>query len=287
MHLLNDTNKQSLNIYLQSQNADVSLGESNKIFYLNEHVNAQPGERLLIGLTGFECPYSFYNINTDINDSISFSTSSGNYTLTLDAKNYDAEYLAEVITLALAAEEPTLGGIISLEFDEYTNKYTFSSTVAFTVTESTLDTELGLDSDNYPTDETTYECPNVLNLGGVSNIYVRLTNLGLRNLDSRGQISNIVATIPVNVEPTYYIYYTPPEYLYFMTNENMFNFVHIELTDDDGNEIVLNGGKFTLTLTVHYQYQRDEKVLNKYVLNDKKSVPMDEYVKNLNLKNGK
>lgn len=280
MHLLNDTNKQSLNIYLQSENATTTINESSKIFYLDETIKAQPGERVLIGLTNLEIPYSFYNINTNINDEITFSTINGSYTVKLEPQNYDAEYLAEQLTLILGGQENILGGIITVEFNNRSNKYKFSSSVEFNITNSSINKELGLTEDVF--NVLNYQSPNVCNLGGISNIYVRLTNLGLKNLDSRGQISNVIATIPVDSEPTFYIFFTPPEYLYFMINESYFNYLHIELTDDYGNDLILNGGSFTLTLTIHFQYQRDAVMKNQYLLDNKNNnLDYEDYINDL------
>lgn len=286
MSQLNDTTKNSLNIYLQSENADYSINESSKLFYLSDTIQCNPNERILVGITSFQCPYSFYNINTDINDEITFETSIGSYTLKLEPKNYDSSYLAEQMSLELAGQESILGGIIVLEFDTYTNKFTFSSTIEFSITNTNLYDELGL-KDQIPTPYGyTYECNNVCNLGGISNIYVRLTNLSFKNLDSRGNISNVISTINVSAEPTYYIFYRPPEFLYFLINEQHINYLHIELTDDQGNDIVFNGCSWTLTLTIHFQYQRIERELdNNFIMdhkiNNNKQMELNNYINSL------
>ena len=287
MHLLNDTNKQSINIYLQSDNATTTINESSKIFFLNETIKAETmAERILLGLTNFQCAYSFYNINTNINDEITFTTINASYTVKLEPQNYDAKYLAETLTLELGGKEEELGGIITVEFNNRTNKFTFSGNIQFSIPYTTLGEELGI-SEQVIENVLTYTSRDVCNLGGISNIYVRITNLGLKNLDSRGQISNVIATVPVDAEPTFFVFYTPPEYLYFMINEQYFNYLHIELTDDSGNDIVLNGTSFTLSLTVHFQYQRDDIIKNKYLLDGVKNQnnpDYEEYINNLNLK---
>ena len=44
----------------------------------------------------------------------------------------------------------------------------------------------------------TYTAQNICNMGGVTNLYVRIRNLTMDNLDSRGKTSNIIASI-VNI----------------------------------------------------------------------------------------
>jgi hypothetical protein len=101
-----------------------------------------------------------------------------------------------------------------------------------------------------------YNTTNICDLGGATNIYVRIRNLTMNNLDSRGKTSNIIASVVNNTNYGGYIFYVPPEVLYYQIKENSISHLDIELTDQEGNILELNGAEFNLTLTIHYVKER-------------------------------
>ena len=90
----------------------------------------------------------------------------------------------------------------------------------------------------------------------------------MNNLDSRGATSNIIASIVNNVNYGDYIFYSPPEILYFMINEQQLSHIDIEITDQEGNIIDLNGASFNMTLSVHFVVQRETNISSKRVLGE-------------------
>ena len=106
-HALNDTANESIAIYLRSDEAEIDLSTTHKKFYLSELISVNPDTNILVGLTDFECPYTFYTIRTGINDNITlgFPTSSfptGEYrTSTIPAGNYDIDELLPVLNALL------------------------------------------------------------------------------------------------------------------------------------------------------------------------------------------
>lgn len=249
-HHLNDTELSSQSIFLHSNDAVVSITDAEKIFYLDQNIHAPAGYRLLIGLTNMTLPNTMYNI-TSANNAITFT---GPVTKTIPEGNYSADALAE----AVSTQMDTLG---SCSFLSSNNIFQFTMNNSATqILSMTMKRPLGFKKATFPvstiTGSSTLFAPEVCDLGGVTNIYVRLRNLTFNNLDSRGRSTSIVASIVNNTNYGGYIFYTPPEVLYYLINESTISHLDIELTDQEGDVISLNGCDYNITFTVHYTKQR-------------------------------
>ena len=248
-------------IYLASADALVSISDSEKIFYLNSPVIAEPGIRILIGLTNFTIPNTIYNFNSS-NNSITF-TQGTTETVSVTVGNYSASTLTDSLNTAITAA----GLDITVSFDEENANFTFAG-AAFTIDSATMSRQLGL-KDQLPTASgTTYIATQVCDFAGATNLYVRLRNLSMNNLDSRGKTSNIIASIVNSANYGDYIFYSPPEILYFMINEHQLSHIDIEITDQEGNIIDLNGSSFNMTLSVHFVRQRETNIASNRVLGE-------------------
>lgn len=253
-HQLNDTERSSQSIFLHSNDAVVSISDAEKIFYLNEAITAPAGYRLIIGLTNMTMPNSMFNV-TSINNTIIIS----GVTYTITEGNYSAESLATAISTAIS----TVG---SVAFDDTNNnnKYIFTFTAgAKTIDEgTTLTRQLGLTGQLPTASATSYNAQGICDLGGTTNIYIRIRNLTMNNIDSRGQTNNIIASIVNNTNYSGYIFFVPPEVLYYQITEQNISHLDIELTDQEGKLLEMNGANFNLTLTIHYVKQRVSQFRN-------------------------
>tara|TARA_R110000851_G_C12786810_1_gene535948 strand:- start:281 stop:595 length:315 start_codon:yes stop_codon:yes gene_type:complete len=84
----------------------------------------------------------------------------------------------------------------------------------------------------------------------------------MNNIDSRGQTNNIIASIVNNTNYGGYIFFVPPEVLYYQITEQNISHLDIELTDQEGKLLEMNGANFNLTLTIHYVKQRVSQFRN-------------------------
>ncbi len=254
-HHLNDTERSSQSIFLHSNDAVVSISDAEKIFYLNEAIIAPSGYRLIIGLTNMTMPNSMFNV-TSINKTIVISGVSYN----IDEGNYSAESLATAVSTAISSV-----GTCAFDDTNNNNKYIFTFTAgAKTIdAETTLTRQLGL-TGQLPLESavTSYNAQGVCDLGGTTNIYIRLRNLTMNNIDSRGQTNNIIASIVNNTNYGGYIFFVPPEVLYYQITEQNISHLDIELTDQEGKLLEMNGANFNLTLTIHYVKQRVSQFRN-------------------------
>lgn len=261
-HTLNDTHMPSQAIYLDSNDALVSISDAEKIFYLNSPVIADVGLRMLIGLTNLTIPNTIYNFTTS-NNSITF-TQGTTQVVSVSAGNYSASTLTDSLNTAIT----TAGLSITVSFDEENALFTFTGGSAFTIDSATMTRQLGLREQLPTASATTYTATQVCDFAGATNLYVRIRNVSMNNLDSRGKTSNIIASIVNNVNYGDYIFYTPPEVLYFQINEQQLSHIDIEITDQEGNIIDLNGATFNLTLSVHFVRQRETTIATNKVLGE-------------------
>lgn len=277
-HHLNDTATESVSIYLRSDEAEVNLTTSHKKFYLSELISVNPDTNILVGLTDFECPYTFYTIRQGINDQITlgFNTAlypSGEYrTSFIPEGNYDIDdFLPTLNALTCFID----AGIV-ITFNDRTNKLTFTragtyNQFVFTAT-TTPTTELGLPKDLLITGGGTlnltspFIMPNCIDLGGSSCLYVKVNNLGVKNLNSKGDSDGTICKVQADVLPSEYIYYRPAEYFYFMTNKEQIREIDVEVLDDQYRPINLNGGIFSMTLSLHFAYKRFQRYSRGYYL---------------------
>jgi len=253
-HTLNDTERSSQSIFLHSNDAVVSISDAEKIFYLNEAIIAPAGYRLIIGLTNMTMPNSMYNVTSN-NNKIVIS----GVTYTITEGNYSAESLATALGTAISSV-----GTVSFDDTNNNNKYIFTFTAgAKTIDEgTTLTRQLGLTGQLPTAAATTYSATGICDLGGTTNIYIRLRNLTMNNIDSRGQTNNIIASIVNNTNYGGYIFFVPPEVLYYQITEQNISHLDIELTDQEGKLLEMNGANFNLTLTIHYVKQRVSEFRN-------------------------
>lgn len=271
-HALNDTYIGSTNIYLNSKDATLSFSDAHKTFFLNNAIIPPPNVQILIGLTQFVCPNTMYNINTT-NNKFVIQSNSSTATLIFDTGNYDADSIVIAMNQKLNDVKDDLGGVITVSFDDSNGVFTWTSIIDFSIlATSTMVKEIGL-RDQLPTPfQKSYTTTEVVDLAGTTSIYVNLKNIAINNLDSRGQVTGTVAKCSADVNFGSYIFYNPTENLYFMCSDQTINSIEVQLSDDDGDELQLNGAYFTMVLTIHYSYKREPILDEKYSLQARNSV---------------
>lgn len=293
MSHLGDSHLGSISIFLQSDKATESISDSHKIFLLNEIIETEPHLNLLIGLTSFEMPYSFYNIN-QYNYTFEISANSNTVNFNIKSQNYTAEQLATELTsqLAIASRVALLGQTISCSFDDQEKKFLFTSdttTIQYTITSNTtMNKELGL---ILPKSSVLLvgllASDNIVNLSGTPSIYFRINNLGIRNRDSRGKSDGTIQKINVDCNFGEFIFYDSIESIYYPLTNRTITELDITLTDSNNNELILNGAEFSCTLTIHFQKIRENIIPRRFLLDMLKMELEQDKSENVELKNKK
>jgi len=263
--VLNDTDKSSQSIFIHSEDSIVNISGSDRIYYFDEAIVAPVGCRIVIGLTNMVIPNAIYNVSSNSNTIIISGT-----TYTISVGNYSAADLATAITTEITS-------IGSVAFNTDNNVFVFTFGSAKIIQSTTMTRQLGLGNSQLPTASvTSYKATNLCDLGGIRNIYVRLTNLTMNNLDSNGTSNNIVASVVNDTNFGAYLFHTPSEVLYYQITEDQFSHLNISLTDQSNVPLELNGVSYTLTLTVHFVKQRNSQTrttMLKEIIEQYKSKP--------------
>ena len=270
-----DTPYGSINIYLQSRDAQVSYSDGNKVWYLNTPViPPRPDIRMLCAITDFQCAYSWYLVRTGVNDTFVFSMTQAGvttiYTCVLPEGNYNVNtFMSTMHAISFpAAGVPIVspGDDTKFTYDVKTNKLSLSNssatTTAITVFSrangTTIDGEVGMEG--FPNQTgilpATVVLPNMVDFAGIPNVYVMATTLGLNNRDGRGEVNLCLGKVPVICQPLGFIYLPIGQFVYLMLDDREIKKIQIKLEDDEGNVLDLHGVGWSITLSIHYQYQR-------------------------------
>ena len=192
-----------------------------------------------------------YNV-TSRSNTITFSKDGIDTTVTIPNGDYSASELGTILS-------SLMGSIGDVLFMETTNKFSFvfSDSLAYSIKSTTMQRILGLKNQTPTASGLTYACQGIVDMGGVTNIYIRLRNLTMDNIDTRGTTTgNIIANVSNDTNFGSYIFFNPSEVLYYTVAENSISHLDLELTDQDGNLLELNQASYNLTLTVHFIEQR-------------------------------
>ena len=202
-------------------------------------------------------PYSFYIVN-EYNCNLNMN----NIILSLPYGNYNAYTLLDKIN-ELMTENNILG---TLSLDVSNGKYLLAATqnIIIRTTTNNINSIIGLDNSMYTTifDNVNYKIyfPYPVNTGGIHNIFIK-TNFSTSHQKFGGvNTSQLLATIPVQVEPFGIIQYSNYENTETIIRNKDLDFLTIELLDDNLNPINFNGLNWSIGLEI--------KSVNKFNLNE-------------------
>jgi len=235
----------SMKIFLESHKASHSFSDSHKKFNMENVIKSKHGYKMLLNIIDAEIPISFYNINSNNNtvidisgvDETSFNISGGNYT-----------------GLEIATDLSNNAPHISVSYDTAINKFSFKTSDTNTRKIKANDM-LGVSSDLEiaPSDGFNV-AQNQANFGGIRNIYVKIKNLGIHNLNSSGIYCDIITKIPIDKNYGGVINYIDQLRNFQIIDTRQISEIEVELVDRNGKPIGgddgLGGLEWTLTLLV-------------------------------------
>lgn len=247
----------SINIYLESEYADVRLNDAHLIWDLASPIIMPEGITAQVALTNFYIPNSMYIID-DNNNKLVITTGGATYTIVLTDGNYNANEFDTEIETRAAATLPA-GTVLTVGYGGSTNRYTFTIKtggidVAWIIeTATTCFKEIGIRGGVQYNYNGSQELPNQVDLGGTPNIFVKCLNLSVSNRTTEGAISNTLAKIPVNVPPLGYVYMEQKEPIYFDITNRIIKNIDIDLQNNRFQDIILGGVSWGLTLTFRFK----------------------------------
>jgi len=258
MSIHSDHHIPSVNVFLSSDKADYSLSSSRKVFQLKSLIDVPTNSNLLISLTSFNCPYTWYLVREGVNDSFKITTYDGVSTV------------EKTITIPY-------GSLFALTANYTTNKFYLTSTVAMntvTISDVLCFKILGFDEGDtcVYNNLNTLLFKNVFDFSGTSCLYVILKNRNINNMTC-SHTDGILQRINIECLPMEYIYFKPVELQYFLTYSEHPNYFDVAVVDEDYKEIELNGAVFRLTFTLQFQYH---KVINTSNINEPPKIEDEE-----------
>ncbi len=251
----------SINIYLESEYADVRLNDAHLIWDLSSPIILPPGVTAQVALTNFYIPNSMYIID-DNNNKLIITTGGTTHTITLVDGNYNANELdTELETRSNAVFAAAGAGttVLTVTYGGATNKYTFRiQTGGVDVNwviepTTTCFKEIGISGGVQYNYNGTQILPNQVDLGGTPNIFVKCLNLSTSNRTTEGAISNTLAKIPINTPSLGYVYMEQKEPIYFDITNRIIKNIDIDLQNQRFQDLILGGVGWGLTLTFRFK----------------------------------
>lgn len=237
---------EKIQIILNSKTANQYLnGSTSDCIFKIPRIAIKRRHKAHIALIDAVIPYSFYNINST-NDALNYTLNSIEYSLSISNANYNVNTL---ITYLQSQLQPGF----TITYDSATNKLTFNhSTYEFSLLSSSTCFELI----GFPENETvsstsqTLTSTNGINFFTVRNVQISSSNFIMNNINSATpNKASIITSIPVNVNMGSIINYKNDNNISSLIHEiTNINNLHIQILDQDGDLLNLNGVHWSLNL---------------------------------------
>ena len=246
-----DTIQPSLFINLNSDEADISISSSNKIFKVNNLIEALDTNQIVMTLWDSIVPNSFYNVNQYYN-TILYNNASTNKTLTIPDGYYDSDLILSTIQTLLRNSDNYNTTNVLVTLSELTNKISIDSGSSNTmkIIGGTLIKRLGLDVGFFNT--RIINAQSIMNIVGSPYLNVKFNNISTNNLDSQGHRNDVLGCIPIDDSFGSWIHYHDSGGRHNILSTNFISTLHIEITDSNNNPIDFNGLSWKLTLSIHF-----------------------------------
>ncbi len=269
---MNDTvsSQPSQIVFLRSDQATHVNGNT-RTFNFRNPVSALKNHRMMVEVLEFECPISYYLIDSN-NNALDFSVYgdavASACSIVLPDGNYDTSTMTTKINALLNGINSDF--IMSVAYDSSTLKFTFTTSASgsnSSITEvrmlktSTIAKILGFHNvtpDTNVSGGTTFTSDGVANLNRTQNIYIKTPNLKLKNMNGRGLEDNTICKVQVEGAAGQMVHYqnNNSDSKFVLDGTNL-NGVVVELEDDDGKAINLNKLTYHLTLLFMFIVQEN------------------------------
>ena len=249
-----DTPIQSATVYLDSVNC-VSRSQAEFKYNLATAITCPTNARMLLSVQAVTLPNVLPNV-TMANNTLVFTSNAVQTAIVVPPGNYSAWTFRSYVASRLPVE-------VGFSYDVESFTFTFLSTLAFSIdVGTTCGGLIGLDKG----DDNLYVLPIVagvpyftlvmpspVNFVPTPYIFLKINNLNLTNINSRGAINDTLIRIPVNCQPGELIQYRPTETIRFLINRNSINDIVLRLENTQNNTLNLpRGAELQVTLRVDY-----------------------------------
>ena len=238
---------ESFEIYLSSKNARfLQEGETSNAYFTLPQIEISKEETVFVNVKAATIPYSWYNVDSNNNTlAITFDGQLFPTIYTLTPSNYNINTLIEQIK-----SKTNLDKIL---YNKQSNKLTIYHSTDLTIHSTSTALELigfTAQADHILTNGS-IESDIGINLYTTQQIIIKSNNFILNNVSSKNHSdSNCLASIPITAQPNSIIHYSNNTSKHLIHHLNNISNFHIKLHNEIGNQILLNGLHWTLTLEV-------------------------------------
>lgn len=246
------TTKESIQIFLNSKTANKYINgyTSNCIFNLPQFIIPRV-RNMYVSVQSATIPYSFYNVDY-FNDLLVYNVNGGSdINITIPQGNYNVTTLRTYLLSVMTG--------FTITYSSLNNTYTFThSTYDFSFKKTSTCMEiLGFNENiTYSSVSKSMTSINSINLFTIRNIYIQSNNLMLNNLNNATPNNcTILCSIPLTTGQFSVVTYSNINNIRSrIDNIRNFTQLNINLTDQDGDILDLNGCHFSLTLQIDMLY---------------------------------
>lgn len=225
-------------------------GNSTDFYYAIKYYGKEEIKDFRIGK--ITIPYSFYNLKQQF---FNFTYNSVLFDIEVPAGNYTAQSLATFLQNTLSTET---GAAITVTYSQSTNKFSVQvsspNNFSFDFEDPlpynySIQKALGF-ANLIPT-TSSYTSVNCANLNCSDNLYIRSQTLSYYNPSIfQTQRDQVIQLVPILVNPFNFIFYENQQEISFPCDYRSLSTFDIQLIDDYGNIIDLNGLDWTFEIQI-------------------------------------
>jgi hypothetical protein len=239
----------SVRLYLESEKPYKSYTDCHKEYRLAKHIRARDNHVIQIELLDAEIPVSFYAVNS-YNNELKVTVGSVQTTLTLDPGNYSATEVCDIFNTTYANQ-------VVATYIPASNRISFQGSGAWSFAAAKANYIFGV-ADAGQTADSSHKIVStrMVNLAGLNNIFVKIVNINLENLDSRGNESGILAKIVIDEGFGGLVHFEDHHHALNLLKETNIHNIELKLVDIEGRPVGgdtgFNGVPWSLTLSFNF-----------------------------------
>tara|TARA_R110000822_G_scaffold29155_1_gene86138 strand:- start:96 stop:941 length:846 start_codon:yes stop_codon:yes gene_type:complete len=239
----------SVRLYLESEKPYKSYSDCHKEYRLDKHIRARDNHVIQIELLDAEIPVSFYAINSN-NNELKVTVGGVQSTLMLDPGNYSATEVRDIFNTTYLTQ-------VVATYIPASNRFSFQGTGAWSFAAAKGNYVFGV-ADAGQTSDSLHKVVStrMVNLAGLNNIFIKVVNVNLENLDSHGKESGILAKIVVDQGFGGLVHFEDYHHALNLLKETNINNIELKMVDLDGRPVGgdtgFNGVPWSLTLMFNF-----------------------------------
>jgi len=270
----------SVRLYLESDKAYNSVTDCHKEYRFDKHIRARDNHVIQIELLDAEIPVSFYSVNSN-NNELKVVVSGVVTTFVVTPGNHNAEDIRDLFNAVFAPG-------ITATWVSASNKFSFQGTTAvggggdghWSFQAARGNVIFGVNAIGQAADsDFKISGGRMANLGGINNIFIKLLNVNLENLDSQGRESGILAKVVIDQGFGGLVHFEDLHHARNLLTETNVSMLDIKLVDLNGDSIGgdtgFNGVPWSLSLLFTFIPREESNFSGKEMLN-KLTLLMDQ-----------